>query len=150
MCPNNVSERFALLNGDRSSVSERPVLLNGDRSRHLVKFVSLCHHRYALSMTNELTTDESPALTHADCLNHNDDCLGQVDYHPTHPTVRWRSNGTMVMFPRCEHHHELYYLSGEQQIERERRYQASLYCKHGTFVGDAYGADYLCGACESE
>lgn len=125
-------------------------LMEIGRSRHLVGVVSLCHYRYAFYMTNELTTDESPALTHADCLNHNDDCSGQVDYHPTHPTVRWRSNGTMVMFPRCEHHHELYYLSGEQQIERERRYQASLYCKHGTFVGDAYGADYLCGACESE
>ena len=22
------------------------------------------------------------------------------------------------------------------------------YCKHGTFVGDPYGPDYMCGACE--
>jgi len=23
------------------------------------------------------------------------------------------------------------------------------YCQHGTYIGDPYGADYMCGACES-
>jgi hypothetical protein len=26
---------------------------------------------------------------------------------------------------------------------------ASYYCRHGVFIGDPYGPDYLCGACES-
>lgn len=105
-------------------------------------------------MTNDITADEFPALVHADCLQHSTEigscCNGEVEYHPTHPVVRWRTNGTMVMFPRCEYHYELYYERGEQNIKREARYQASLRCKHGTFIGDAWGADYLCGACESE
>lgn len=26
---------------------------------------------------------------------------------------------------------------------------SSNYCKHGTFIGNPYGGDYLCGWCES-
>jgi hypothetical protein len=25
-----------------------------------------------------------------------------------------------------------------------------FYCKHGKFIGNPYGGDYLCGWCESE
>lgn len=24
-----------------------------------------------------------------------------------------------------------------------------FYCKHGTFIGNPYGADFLCGGCEN-
>lgn len=40
----------------------------------------------------------------------------------------------------------------EYEEAREDAYRHGLnfpYCKHGTFIGDPYGADYLCGYCES-
>jgi hypothetical protein len=30
----------------------------------------------------------------------------------------------------------------------EDRAYSSNYCKHGTFIGNPYGADYMCGWCE--
>lgn len=99
-----------------------------------------------------MSIDHEPAaLTHEDCLdNHPDEpCRGDVSNHTTIP-VRYRRNGSFVMFPRCEKHYIAYQERCEALIERERRYQAGLYCKHGTYIGDAYGPDYLCGACESE
>lgn len=95
---------------------------------------------------------ETPELTHEDCLDHHHEdspCEGVVEYHLTNP-VRYRRNGAFVVFPRCEKHYEAYYERCEALIERERKYQASLYCKHGTYIGDPYGPDYLCGRCESE
>lgn len=42
-----------------------------------------------------------------------------------------------------------------EERERERRlpthrrsYDWQSYCHHGTYVGDPYGADYMCGRCE--
>lgn len=32
-------------------------------------------------------------------------------------------------------------------IEQDRNDDRS-YCEHGTFVGNAFGGDYLCGPCE--
>jgi hypothetical protein len=31
---------------------------------------------------------------------------------------------------------------------RERDFDWQSYCRHGAYIGDPYGADYLCGACE--
>lgn len=41
-------------------------------------------------------------------------------------------------------------LSMLERLHIEPRSKKSLYCKHGTYVGDEYGPDYLCGQCESE
>ena len=95
---------------------------------------------------------EAVELTHEDCLDHHHEgtpCEGVVEYRLTNP-VRYRRSGAFVVFPRCERHYEAYYERCEALVEREREYQASLYCKHGTYIGDAWGADYLCGRCESE
>ena len=93
---------------------------------------------------------EPTDLTHDKCLDrHSSPCEGVVEYHPTNP-VRYRANGAWVVFPRCEKHYEAYADRCEALIERQRQYEESLYCKHGTYVGDWAGADYLCGECESE
>jgi hypothetical protein len=95
---------------------------------------------------------ETVELTHEDCLDHQHEdspCEGVVEYHMTLP-VRYRRSGAFVVFPRCEKHYDAYYERYEAREAREAEYQASLYCKHGTYVGDAWGADYLCGRCESE
>lgn len=93
-------------------------------------------------------TDE---LTHDDCLDRGtgSPCEGEVDYRVTEP-VRYRSNGAFVTFPRCESHYDQYVARAEAREAREAEYQASLYCQHGTYIGDPYGPDYLCGACESD
>ena len=95
---------------------------------------------------------EVAELTHEDCLDHHHEdspCEGVVEYCPTYP-VRYHRSGAFIVFPRCEKHYEEYCDRGEAREMREQDYQASLYCKHGTYVGDAWGADYLCGRCESE
>ena len=33
-------------------------------------------------------------------------------------------------------------------ITDESYSEVSLYCKHGTFIGDPCGPDYICGLCE--
>ena len=53
------------------------------------------------------------------------------------------------MFPRCETHYDAYLTEYDERQERDRRARARQYCKHGTFIGDPFGADYLCGSCES-
>lgn len=95
---------------------------------------------------------QTPVLTHEDCLdfdNPDSPCEGSVNYEATIP-VRYYRSGAFVTFSRCEKHYEAYYEACEAREDRERDYQASLYCKHGTYVGDRWGADYLCGRCESE
>lgn len=95
---------------------------------------------------------EPTDLTHNNCLDrHHEDspCEGEVQYRHTHPE-RYRANGTPILFPRCDRHYDLYIDRCEARLEREREYEASLYCKHGTYIGDKYGPDYLCGRCESE
>ena len=85
------------------------------------------------------------------CIDSNYDletCRGAVEYYPALPT-RYTRAGNMVCFARCEKHYEEYEERYEARLERERAYEASLYCPHGTYVGDAWGPDYLCGACES-
>ena len=101
---------------------------------------------------SEVDKSEVPVLTHEDCLDHchpESPCEGEVEYRMTLP-VRYRRSGAFVVFPRCEKHYEEYYERHEAREAREAEYQDSLYCKHGTYVGDAWGADYLCGRCESE
>jgi hypothetical protein len=92
------------------------------------------------------------SLTHDDCIDSHDPdfrCEGAVEYRTTLP-VRYYRSGAFVVFPRCDGHYLDYIDAYEKRVERENAYQDSLYCKHGTYVGDAWGADYLCGRCESE
>ena len=96
--------------------------------------------------------DKSEVLTHEDCIEYGDKehpCQGEVEYHTTLP-VRYRRSGAFVVFPRCAGHYLDYVYEAEKREEREEAYRESLYCKHGTYIGDAWGADYLCGRCESE
>lgn len=84
------------------------------------------------------------------CLDGGDPsspCEGKVEHCPTYP-VRYYRSGAFVTFPRCDKHYEEYMDRREADEQREQDYQASLYCKHGTYIGDAWGADYLCGRCE--
>jgi len=86
------------------------------------------------------------------CLKDGDmsnPCEGLVEYHSTLP-VRYYNSGAMVQFPRCAKHYIAYCDAYDERQAQEERYRASLYCEHGTYVGDAYGPDYLCGRCESE
>ena len=39
--------------------------------------------------------------------------------------------------------------SREARMRSKYRSRDEDYCKHGTYIGDPYGADYLCGYCES-
>lgn len=100
-----------------------------------------------------MTNDHDEGLTRSlgDCLGFHPDspCEGTIERQPTNP-VRWRANGTMIMFPRCEKHYSEYLAITDERIEREQEARDRQFCKHGTFIGDAFGADYLCGACESE
>lgn len=39
----------------------------------------------------------------------------------------------------------------EHAVQRGAQLRAAYdrrFCRHGTYVGNPYGADYLCGACE--
>jgi len=86
------------------------------------------------------------------CLNDGDmsnPCEGLVEYQFTLP-VRYYNSGAMVQFPRCAKHFIDYCDAYDERQAREERYRASLYCEHGTYIGDAWGPDYLCGRCESE
>lgn len=86
------------------------------------------------------------------CLNDgnmSNPCEGLVEHHSTLP-VRYYNSGAMVQFPRCAKHFIDYCDAYDERQAQEERYRASLYCEHGTYVGDAYGPDYLCGRCESE
>jgi hypothetical protein len=86
-----------------------------------------------------------------ECLGFHPDspCEGAVEWHPTNP-VRWRNNGTIVQFERCAKHYAEYLEITEARLEREQEALDSQYCRHGVFVGDAFGPDYMCGRCESE
>jgi hypothetical protein len=37
----------------------------------------------------------------------------------------------------------------EARQDAYNRHENFPYCIHGTFIGDPYGADYMCGLCES-
>lgn len=37
----------------------------------------------------------------------------------------------------------------EGDVIEQDRSDRSSYCEHGTFIGNAFGGDYLCGPCES-
>ena len=92
---------------------------------------------------------ELEELSHDDCLGNDPDspCEGIVEMRCTEPP-RFRANGTMIMFPRCMGHYEKYVDAANKRERRMAAREASLYCKHGTYIGDPYGPDYLCGACE--
>lgn len=36
----------------------------------------------------------------------------------------------------------------KNELQAYRKGDDPLYCKHGTYVGDPYGPDYMCGPCE--
>jgi hypothetical protein len=94
------------------------------------------------------TFTESEPLTHDDCLeNGNGPCAGAVEFHPRYDTRYVDDNR---YFPRCEAHYAAYAERCEARIQREIEAEARQYCKHGTFVGDPYGPDYICGQCEFE
>ena len=85
-----------------------------------------------------------------ECLNRNSThpCGGAVSLHPANGD-RYNADGSAVMFPRCETHYDAYLTEYDERQERDRRARARQYCKHGTFIGDPFGADYLCNSCES-
>lgn len=88
---------------------------------------------------------DTRTLTHEDCHNfgYPTPCAGTVDYCSSPFTGRGR-------YAYCDAHYAEADARAEELRERERRYQESLYCKHGTYVGDAWGPDYMCWRCESE
>lgn len=88
----------------------------------------------------------SDTLTHDDCLDHgHSPCAGAVEYHPRHDT---RYVDDDRHFPRCAAHYADYTERAEMRIRREIEAEARRYCRHGNFVGDPYGPDYLCPQCE--
>lgn len=89
---------------------------------------------------------ENPVET-LTCLQHDDSCEGVVEYHPTLPT-RYSRDGAFIVFPRCAKHYGQYVASYEARERREEEARRRQYCKHGTFIGDPYGPDYMCGKCE--
>ena len=50
-------------------------------------------------------------------------------------------HGERLMCKECEEKFAKEFPQGWQ-------YSPGDICKHGTYVGDAYGPDYICGACE--
>jgi hypothetical protein len=52
-------------------------------------------------------------------------------------------NGGIVLCDACERKLHARYPQGWRETPGDL-------CKHGTYVGDAYGPDYMCGQCESE
>jgi hypothetical protein len=54
------------------------------------------------------------------------------------------------MFPRCEAHYDEYLTECEARDKREQEAVKRQYCRHGVFIGDPFGPDYLCSACEAE
>lgn len=88
---------------------------------------------------------DTDTLTHEDCIKFGDDtpCVGTVEYCSS-PFTGYGC------YAYCDAHYAEADARAEELRERERRYQESLYCKHGTYVGDAWGPDYLCWRCESE
>ena len=50
-------------------------------------------------------------------------------------------HGEMLLCDRCIQEAEKMYPQGWREVPGD-------ICPHGTYVGDEYGPDYLCGACE--
>lgn len=94
-----------------------------------------------------MTTDHDHETECLGSITSHTPCAGEVTLQPTYPP-RWRNNGTMVMFPRCEAHYDEYLAECEAREQREQEARERMFCRHGTFIGDPYGADYLCMACE--
>lgn len=51
-------------------------------------------------------------------------------------------DGGINICPDCEEAIEKQYPQGWRETPGD-------VCKHGTYIGDAYGPDYLCGKCEA-
>lgn len=51
------------------------------------------------------------------------------------------SNGEMLICDSCKTKYEKQYPQGWYSVPGD-------VCKHGTYVGDSYGPDYMCGRCE--
>jgi hypothetical protein len=51
-------------------------------------------------------------------------------------------HGELLLCDSCEKKYEKQYPQGWRNVPGD-------VCKHGTYVGDAYGPDYMCGRCES-
>lgn len=69
----------------------------------------------------------------------------------TEPDPRHVANEALPILRRLKRRDAEY----EEERERERRlptnrrsYDWQSYCHHGTYVGDPYGGDYMCGRCE--
>lgn len=52
-------------------------------------------------------------------------------------------HGGTLMCESCENANDRRYPQGWREVPGD-------ICKHGTYVGDAHGPDYLCGQCEGE
>lgn len=50
-------------------------------------------------------------------------------------------HGDVLLCEKCERRNAHAYPQGWREVPGD-------ICRHGTYVGDAYGPDYLCGACE--
>jgi hypothetical protein len=78
-----------------------------------------------------------------DCLDYNVyECKGAVEY-------RYSMSGTGRSYPRCDKHWSDRVDKQDQIRERYMGTPSSHYCRHGNYIGDPYGADYMCGACEN-
>ena len=75
------------------------------------------------------------------------ECVGEVRLRPSLP-ARWETWGGEKMFARCDRHYDDYRARFEARERRDAEARRRNYCKHGTFIGDPYGPDYLCGKCE--
>jgi hypothetical protein len=41
------------------------------------------------------------------------------------------------------------HVAKQEREDRERAAHRASYCRHGNYIGNPYGADYMCGQCES-
>lgn len=77
-----------------------------------------------------------------ECLDGPEGCSGPVEY-------RMALSGTGRSYPRCEKHWDERLARQDEINERYFSTPSSHYCRHGNYIGDPYGADYICGACEN-
>ena len=78
-------------------------------------------------------------------------CKNKVCQYIPNGTMDWREielpcgstgmDGERLMCDECTKQAEVMYPQGWRNTPGDT-------CKHGTYIGDAYGPDYICGHCE--
>lgn len=53
-----------------------------------------------------------------------------------------------MKYPECDHIVDGPAFNGKCYPCHNESMNRDYYCKHGTYVGDPYGPDYMCGMCE--